>query len=177
MVNLHPFRALKRLLPRGLFGRSLIIIVAPVVILQGIVTYAFFERHYDVLLARMGRGAAADVVFLTDLEEKLGSGQHRMDTLGMAARDLGYKISVSPGQSLARPFRHANPNLKDALTAMFERQLGRARPFTSRYRGPSVEVNVQVKDGVLSIIIPRQRLVAPNVDVSLLCMVSASIVL
>ncbi len=56
----HPFRALKRIMPRGLFGRSLIIIVAPVVILQGIVTYAFFERHYDVMLGRMGRGAAAD---------------------------------------------------------------------------------------------------------------------
>ena len=54
-----------------MFGRSLIIIVTPVVILQGIVTYAFFERHYDVMLARMGRGAAADVVFLTDMEEKL----------------------------------------------------------------------------------------------------------
>lgn len=177
MPNLHPFRALKRLLPRGLFGRSLIIIVTPVVILQGIVTYAFFERHYDIMLARMGRGAAADVVFLTDLEEKLGPSQHRMATLAMAARDLGYKISLAPGQSLPRPYRHASPNLKDALTAMFERQLGGARPFTSRYRGQSVEVNVQVKDGVLSIVIPRQRLVASNVDVFILWMVCASIVL
>ena len=30
---LHPFRALKRLMPRGLFGRSLIIILAPMLIL------------------------------------------------------------------------------------------------------------------------------------------------
>jgi two-component system osmolarity sensor histidine kinase EnvZ len=111
------------------------------------------------------------------LEEKLGPGAHRMTVLGMAARDLGYKVSVSPGSSLVRPFRHANPNLKDALTAMFERQLGGARPFTSRYRGSSVEVKVQVKDGVLSILIPRQRLVASNVDVFILWMVGASIVL
>jgi two-component system osmolarity sensor histidine kinase EnvZ len=177
MLRLHPFRTLKRALPSGLFGRSLIIIVAPVVILQGIVTYAFFERHYDVMLARMGRGAAADVVFLTNIEEKYGAGHSRMALLGMAANNLGYKISVSPGQSLARPYHHANPNLKDALTVMFERQLGKARPFTSRYRGSSVEVNVQTKDGVLTILMPRQRLVASNVDVFILWMVGSSLVL
>jgi two-component system, OmpR family, osmolarity sensor histidine kinase EnvZ len=177
MWQLHPFRALKRLLPRGLFGRSLIIIVAPVVILQGIVTYIFFERHYDVMLTRMGRGAAADVVFLTELEEKHAAGPDRLALLGMAAHDLGYKISVSPGQSLPRPFHHANANLKDALTAMFARQLGGARPFTSRHVGSSVEVNVQVKDGVLTVIIPRQRIVASNVDVFILWMVGASLVL
>jgi len=177
MWQLHPFRALKRLLPRGLFGRSLIIIVTPVVILQGIVTYIFFERHYDVMLTRMGRGAAADVVFLTELEEKYAAGPDRLALLGMAAHDLGYQISVSPGQSLPRPFHHASANLKDALTAMFARQLGGARPFTSRHVGSSVEVNVQVKDGVLTIVIPRQRIVASNVDVFILWMVGSSLVL
>ena len=56
----HPFRSLKRLMPRGLFGRSLIIIVAPVVILQGIVTYIFFERHYDIVTARLQSQRKAD---------------------------------------------------------------------------------------------------------------------
>src|SRR5437763_14436335 len=120
MWQLHPFRLLKRLLPRGLFGRSLIIIVAPVVILQGIVTYAFFERHYDVMLTRMGRGAAADVVLLTNIEERYSYGPERKALLEMAARNLGYEIAVFPGQHLDRPFHHDNPNLKDALTTMFE---------------------------------------------------------
>ncbi len=42
-----PGRFVKRFLPRGLFGRSLIIIVAPMVLLQGVVTYVFFERDLD----------------------------------------------------------------------------------------------------------------------------------
>ena len=129
MLRPHPFRSLKRLLPRGLFGRSLIIIVAPMVLLQGIVTYIFFERHYDVMLARMGRGAAADVVFLTNLEERYPPGAEREGLLAMAARSLGFEISVLPGQRLERPYRHVSANLKDALTATFERQLGQRRPF------------------------------------------------
>src|SRR5690349_17695001 len=120
MFQLHPFRALRRMMPRGLFGRSLIIIVAPVVILQGIVTYAFFERHYDVMLTRMGRGAAADVVFLTNLAERYPHDPERKALLGMAAHNLSYEISMFPGQHLDRPFHHENPNLKDALTTMFE---------------------------------------------------------
>jgi two-component system, OmpR family, osmolarity sensor histidine kinase EnvZ len=168
---------MKRVLPRGLFGRSLIIIVAPVVILQGIVTYIFFERHYDVMLARMGRGAAADVVFLTNLEERYPAGPERRSLLDMAARNLGFRISMMPGARLGRPYRHASPNLKDALTTMFAGQLGQHRPFTSRYAGSFVEVEVQVKDGLLRILIPRQRLVASNVDVFILWMVGASLVL
>ncbi len=177
MFRWRPFRALKRLMPRGLFGRSLIIIVTPVVILQGIVTYIFFERHYAVMLGRMGRGAAADVVFLTNLEERYPPGAERNALLQMAGRNLGFEISILPGQHLERPYRHAIPNLKDALTTTFERQLGERRPFTSRYRGGSVEVMVQVKDGLLQLKIPRQRLVASNVDVFILWMVGSSLVL
>src|SRR3954452_3036606 len=106
-------------MPRGLFGRSLIIIVAPMVILQGIVTYIFFERHYDVMLARMGRGAAADVVFLTNLEERYPPGNERQQLLALAAHDLGFQMAVIPGGRLARPYHHASANLNDALTNMF----------------------------------------------------------
>lgn len=177
MFRPRPFRRLKRLMPRGLFGRSLIIIVAPVVILQAIVTYIFFERHYDVMLARMGRGAAGDVVFLTNLEERYPAGHERDALLAMAARSLGFRIALRPGEHLARPYRHASANLKDALTNMFAAQLGQKRPFTSRYVRSSVEVTVQVKDGLLQITIPRQRLVASNVDVFILWMVVSAFVL
>lgn len=177
MLRPRPFRALKRILPRGLFGRSLIIIVTPVVILQGIVTYIFFERHYDVMLARMGRGAAADVVFLTNLEERYPPGPERQALLAMAARNLDFEVSTIPGGKLERPYRHAIANLKDALTNMFAAQLGQRRPFTSRYARNTVEVTVQVKDGLLRLRIPRQRLVASNVDVFILWMVGSSFVL
>jgi two-component system osmolarity sensor histidine kinase EnvZ len=177
MLRPRPFRALKRILPRGLFGRSLIIIVTPVVILQGIVTYIFFERHYDVMLARMGRGAAADVVFLTNVEERYPPGPERQALLAMAARNLDFEISTVPGGKLERPYRHASANLKDALTNMFAAQLGQRRPFTSRYAGNKVEVTVQAKDGLLRLRIPRQRLVASNVDVFILWMVGSSFVL
>ncbi len=65
----HPFRALRRALPRRLFGRSLIIIVAPMVLLQGMVTYAFFVRNYSVMTRHLSAGVAASVAYLVDLTE------------------------------------------------------------------------------------------------------------
>ena len=52
---LHPFRALKRLMPRGLFGRSLLIIITPMLILQAVVTAVFFDRHYRIVTATIRR--------------------------------------------------------------------------------------------------------------------------
>ena len=36
---------LRRLTPKGMFWRSLLILLSPMVLLQGSVAYVFFERH------------------------------------------------------------------------------------------------------------------------------------
>ena len=65
----HPLRALKRFLPRGLFGRSLIIIVMPMLLLQTVVTIVFFDRHYRITTATMTRGVVNDVAYMVMLEK------------------------------------------------------------------------------------------------------------
>ncbi|HEY1836019.1 MAG TPA: ATP-binding protein [Rhizomicrobium sp.] len=173
----HPFRTLKRIMPRGLFGRSLIIIVAPVVILQGVVTYAFFERHYDIMTARMARGVANDVAFLIDIEETYKAGPQRKMLLDMAAKNLGYRISLQPGAHLDRPYRHAMVNLKDAMSIVFAMQFGSTFKFTSRNVAGYTDLKIEMKDGVLRVMIPHKRLVASNVDIFILWMVGSSLVL
>jgi len=61
--------SLKRLMPRGLFGRALIIIVAPIVLLQAILAYVFFERDLDTTTRRLARDVAADMAMLVALED------------------------------------------------------------------------------------------------------------
>jgi two-component system osmolarity sensor histidine kinase EnvZ len=177
MQRPRPFRVLKRTMPRGLFGRSLIIIVAPVVILLGVVTYVFFERHYDIMTARMARGVAADVAFLINIEETYPQGKTRNTLIDMAAKNLSYQISFLPGEHLDRPYRHSTPNLKDAMATVFAGQFGITYPFTSKNLGEFIDLKVQTKDGVLRILIPRKRLVASNVDIFILWMVGSSLVL
>src|ERR1700750_1281078 len=91
----RPGRLVKRALPRGLFGRSLIIIVAPVFILQAIVSYIFFERDVDASTRRLSRDIAADVSFLVALEDNYPP-QERVKLRALAAKRLRFEIAFQP---------------------------------------------------------------------------------
>jgi two-component system, OmpR family, osmolarity sensor histidine kinase EnvZ len=177
MFGFHPLRALKRILPRGLFGRSLLIIVLPMVLLQGIVTYAFFERHYDIMTVRMARGVASDVAFLVNIETATPPGKTRDALLDMAAKNLGYQVNFLAGEHLKGPVRHRAPHINDVLGALFTTQLGESYPFTSGMTGDFLDLKVETKDGVLRLMIPRKRIIASNADVFILWMVGSSLLL
>ena len=167
----------KRVFPRGLFGRSLIIVVAPMVVLQGFVTYAFFVRHYDIVTRHLAHNVAGDIAFLTDIERTYPPGPTRTKLLDMAAHGLGFRISFAPGAKLGTPYRHSSSELKRAMDSVFATRLGAAHPFTSNPVGNFVDLSVQVKDGVLKIVVPRDQVVASNADIFILWMVGSSIVL
>ncbi|MBU6442841.1 MAG: HAMP domain-containing protein [Alphaproteobacteria bacterium] len=173
----HPFRSLRRTMPRKLFGRSLIIIVAPMVLLQGMVTYAFFVRHYSVMTRHLSSGVAASVAYLVDLSESHPDPRERKALLDMAANTLNYQITYLPGQHIAGPAVHAAPNINDILSATFTRELSRDHHFTSRMIGRYLDLSVEVKGGVLRLMIPDDRIFAGNADIFVLWMVVSAFLL
>ncbi|MBV9903623.1 MAG: two-component sensor histidine kinase, partial [Alphaproteobacteria bacterium] len=86
-----PWRFIKPYLPRGLFWRSLLIIVVPMVLLQGVMTYVFFEGHLDTTTHWMARDIAADAAFLVALEDNHGPAE-RAKLRALANRMLGYPV-------------------------------------------------------------------------------------
>lgn len=173
----RPLRTLKRLLPRGLFGRSLIIIVAPMLMLQGVMTYAFFERHYATVTRHMAQGVAADVGYLIALKESRGPAKDRAASLETAARNFGYQVSFYPGDRLAAPYTSFTSVFTAQMNAVFAGRFGETYPFTSRHIEKFVDLKVQLKDGVLDVMIPHDRLIASNADIFILWMVVSSLVL
>lgn len=55
---------LKRLMPRGLFGRAVMILIAPVVAIQLVVSVVFFQRHFEGVTRQMTRAVLAELGFL-----------------------------------------------------------------------------------------------------------------
>jgi two-component system osmolarity sensor histidine kinase EnvZ len=109
--------SLKRFLPRGLFGRSLIIIVAPIVLLQAIIAYVFFERDLDTT------------------------------TIDVALDDI------------------------------LEQRIGADRDFRTARIGDDFEIRVDVRDGVLAVLVPRDRVTVSKPDIFILWMVGSSALL
>src|ERR1700755_1951678 len=89
-------RFIKQFLPRGLFGRSLIIIVAPVVLVMGVFTYYFFEHDLDTTTRLLARDVAADVAMLAALEDSTPT-LERDGLRALSARQLRYRLTFHDG--------------------------------------------------------------------------------
>src|ERR1700722_1279766 len=59
-------RFVKRWLPTTLFGRSLLIIVLPIAVMQIAVTWIFFDAHWQTVTSRLSEGLAGDVAWVVE---------------------------------------------------------------------------------------------------------------
>ena len=57
---------IKNLLPKSLLGRSLLIIVAPLILLQIITTFIFFDRHWQTMSKRLSGSLAGKIAIIID---------------------------------------------------------------------------------------------------------------
>ncbi len=174
----HPFRnVLKRHLPRGLFARSLIIIVAPMVLLQLIVTYLFFERHFEFTTERLSRSVSANIAMMIGMHEELG-GTATWKTITETASDkLGLEVTYVKGDKLpAGPLPSATTVdliLKQELSSRLERPFW----FSADSRTGYIDIRVALDEGVLRVLAERKFVVATNWHIFLAWMLLASVLL
>ena len=57
-------------LPKGLYARALIIIIAPIVVLEGVVAFVFMERHWQAVTRRLSEATARDIAAVIDIYEE-----------------------------------------------------------------------------------------------------------
>ena len=58
-----------RLLPKGLYTRSLLIVILPMLLLQSVVALIFMERHWQQTTQRLSSTVAQDIAALIQLRE------------------------------------------------------------------------------------------------------------
>ncbi|MEM9279973.1 MAG: two-component sensor histidine kinase, partial [Pseudomonadota bacterium] len=62
-------RWFSRKMPKGLYGRSLIIIIAPMVLLQSVIAFVFMERHWQTVTQRLSQAVTADIAAIIEVIE------------------------------------------------------------------------------------------------------------
>jgi two-component system osmolarity sensor histidine kinase EnvZ len=168
--------SLKRFLPRGLLGRGVIIIVAPIVLLQAIIAYVFFERDLDTTTRRLARDVAADIAMLVALEDG-HQGEQRLMLRALAERQLAYRIHFLPGQNLPPFHGRLTTTIDVALDDILEQRIGADRDFRTMRIGDDFEIQVDVHDGVLSVLVPRDRVTVSKPDIFIVWMMGSSLLL
>ena len=168
--------SVKRILPRGLFGRALIIIIAPIVLLQAIIAYVFFERDLESTTRRLARDVAADINLLAALEDNY-HGDERIRLRRLSERQLQYGIQFLPGLKIAPPSEPAVSTIDVALDDILAERISTGRHFFTKRVGNDFEIRAEVHDGVLSVLVPRDRITVSKPDLFILYMVASSLLL
>jgi two-component system, OmpR family, osmolarity sensor histidine kinase EnvZ len=169
---------LKSLIPRGLFARSLLIIVLPIAMMQMVVTYLFFDLHWEQVSRRMSESAAGDVALVSDLYLRDPTPEN-FDVIAKEARTrLRLSVALLEGAQLPEAARRAT-------IPAFDRTLNRALagsltlPYwydTTRYPD-YVDIRVATPDGVLRFLAYRDRVFASTGGIFLLWLAGATIML
>ena len=166
------------LLPKGLYARALIIIIAPIVLLEGVVAFTFMERHWQAVTRRLSEATVRDIVALIEIYKDYPHDDEYGRLIELARDKLKLSMQVLPPGDLPkeqpRPFFSI---LDRELSKEVNRQV--SAPFWIDTLGNSalVEIRVKLDRNVLRFIATRSQTYASNSHIFLMWMVGTSVVL
>ncbi|HMN37326.1 MAG TPA: ATP-binding protein [Hyphomicrobium sp.] len=166
------------LLPKGLYARALLIIITPIVVLEGVIAFAFMERHWQAVTRRLSEATARDIAAIVDMYDELPDKKKTQDLIELAKKRLNLELQFLPAGELPPPGPKPLFTLLDrALSAEIRRHVN--RPFWIDTVGEARYVDIRVKhdDAILRFIATRSQTYASNSHIFLLWMVGTSIIL
>jgi two-component system osmolarity sensor histidine kinase EnvZ len=150
---------LKQFMPRSLLGRSLLIILVPLVLVQAIALQMFYGSHLGVVSRRLSSAIAGEIAFTVELMQQADTPQARDRVLEMARRQFTLDIKLEPDSVLEhRKWKNVLGPMDDDLAAALTDKFN--APFTMDWTSDpqSVLIRLQLPDGVLDVAAPRKRL-------------------
>ena len=166
------------LLPKGLYARALLIIITPIVVLEGVIAFAFMERHWQAVTRRLSEATARDIAAIIDLYEELPDKSQTARLVQLARERLNLSLQFLPLNDLPPPGPKPFFALLDrALSNEIKKHV--KRPFWIDTVGESAAVEIRVKhdDAILRIVATRSQTYASNSHIFLLWMVGTSVIL
>ncbi|MDV2986935.1 UNVERIFIED_CONTAM: ATP-binding protein [Methylobacteriaceae bacterium AG10] len=171
-------RAIGDALPKGLYARSLIIIIAPMVLLQSVIAYTFMERHWQLVTRRLSAAVTADVAALMDIYESYPQDKNAETLSRIAGERLNLDVDILKGAKLPSPGpRPFFSILDEVLSDEIRRQIRRPFWIDTVGRSSLIEIRVAIPEGVMRVTARRNQAYASNSHIFLLWMTGSSLVL
>ncbi|MFT2093827.1 ATP-binding protein [Acidiphilium multivorum] len=155
--GLEPDRVLRKILPRSLFGRTLLIVILPLILLEGVALQIFYGSHLDVLSRRLAGSVAGEIAFVLDQAALHPASSARI--FAHAGQRFQFRFHFHEGETLTpRGLPHVFGPVDTDLARALRRDLN--RKFSLVWNGPPgmIRVDVQLATGVMTVDVPRKRL-------------------
>ena len=163
----------KDILPKGLYSRSLLIIIVPVVVLQGILTFVFLDRHWQLVTRKLSSAVASEIATFVDVAPSLGLNK----VVELSKKFYDAEVNYMPNQKLInnppKPINLVENTLSKELSKiMTDNFWVDAHTYEKR-----VIVQIEKEGGIYEFTIPRRNVYATNSHIFLVWMVISSLLL
>ena len=171
-------RWLNSVMPKGLYARALLIIIAPMVILQSVVAFVFMERHWNVVTQRLSASVVQDIAALIDIYRGYPQDADQAQIRRIAQERLGLVVDFLPLTDMPPPGPKPFFSLLDqALSDELRKQIGRPYWIDTVGKSALLEIRVQLDNTVMRVFARRSAAYVSNSEIFLLWMVGTSTVL
>jgi two-component system osmolarity sensor histidine kinase EnvZ len=174
-------RRLAEALPKGLYRRSLLIVILPMVLLQTAVTFLFMQHHWELVTRRLSEAVARDIGALTDLYQRLPPGEYDEFLATLSSDRFRMTATLLPAGPLPPVMPRSFFGSLDPLTRTLPNQIkDRIRePFWVDTIGRSglMEIRVDLGDRVLRLVTRRSLAYEANAHIFVLWMLAAMLLL
>jgi two-component system, OmpR family, osmolarity sensor histidine kinase EnvZ len=165
-------------MPKGLYARALLIIIAPMVILQSVIAFVFMERHWNVVTQRLSASVVQDIAALIDIYRGYPQDADQTQIRRIAQERLGLVVDFLPSADMPPPGPKPFFSLLDqALSDELRKQIGRPYWIDTVGKSALLEIRVQLDNRVMRVFARRSAAYVSNSEIFLLWMVGTSTVL
>ncbi|WFU00515.1 ATP-binding protein [Rhizobium sp. CB3171] len=168
----------RRRLPTGLYARTLLIFILPMIILQAVVTIVFMERHWQMVTQRLSMATTRDIAAVIDIIQTYPQDADYSQVAQMARQKLDLAISIEPGGELPPPREKPFFSILDGiLSDEIRDQINLPYWVDTVGNSSLVEIRIKLPDKVLRVFAKRSQTYASNTHIFILWMVGTSLVL
>ncbi|TAL40129.1 MAG: HAMP domain-containing protein [Alphaproteobacteria bacterium] len=172
----------RRLMPRTLFARSLMIVSLPILLLQVIVAYIFFDRHWDAMSDKLVFALAGEINMISDRLAAAEGSQQMLDIVTRAKSSLDIMVRVTNAEGVLEQSELSFQkftwfSVAQKLQGQLAQKLG--KPFAIRpYETDKwFEVVVRLDGKDVHFVCPDRRLYSPTAYIFILWLIGSAMVL
>lgn len=173
-----PFKYLNRfIMPEGLYSRSLIIVILPMIILQTILLFVFMDRHWRSMTQSLSSGVARDISTLVRVIESYPQSSDFSSVIDVSQHS--FRLTFSSDESLPEPLPEAFfPMFYNILYGELSRRISYPVWLDVVSYRRHVEIRVELPSSdIMKIYFHRQLATSSNWHIFLVWMVATSIIL
>jgi len=168
---------LKSVMPKGLYARSLLIIIVPMVVLQSVVAFMFMDRQWSLVTRYLSSAITQEIAALIDVYKTYPQGADRAQLRRIAQERLGLVVDFLPQTQLPPPGpKPFFSQLDGALSDEIRKQIGLPFWIDTVGRSSIVEIRIKLDDTVMRVFARRADVYDRNSWMFLIWMVATSLV-